>query len=151
MEKSTASNILSLFAGFVCLLFCISSCTNDEVNGDDQSCDEVVCNEADSIYQDRAVCDLDFIASYNGTACCLSGPVKVNPGESLSYEYHSNIPNAKITWEVICGSIELTDGQNTQTAKFKFGDDFTTGCIQALGENERICSESFSISKKSAD
>lgn len=131
-------------------LVCALSCTNDDITIKDEEIvtDEGSCNEADSISGDEAVCDLDYIANYSGTACCVTGPVRATPGESLNYEYHSNIPNPSITWTV-SGSITVTAGQNSSSVTLTFGEDFTTGCIKGLGDSEeKTCSETFLISKK---
>jgi len=102
------------------------------------------CPVPDSIYH---VCDED-ITSYPGTACCVSGPTRVTPGETLTYRYISNIPNAEITWIVSYGSMTLISGQNTAIASFKFGDDFTSGCFIVSGENESKCGMSLGISSQ---
>lgn len=144
MKKPITLGLLLITSGLVYLLIGIASCTNDDVIYND----DCLCQDADSIFEDQAICDLDQIANYPGTACCVSGPVKAAPGDSLSYEYHTNLKNGKVTWTVACGSIILTNGQNTSTATFTFGDDFTEGCIQGHGENEKqICSSSIRINK----
>ena len=103
------------------------------------------CTLSDSIYSD---CDEEFITSYPGTACCVSGPTRATPGDTLTYRYISNIPNAEITWTVSYGSMTLISGQNTAIASFKFGDDFTSACFIVSGENEKGCEYGLGISSQ---
>ncbi|MGF1638386.1 MAG: hypothetical protein ACFCUU_15020 [Cyclobacteriaceae bacterium] len=149
MSTEIKFSLLVIIAGFVCLLFCIASCSRDDITENEEEFDESVCNEADSVFEGQAFCDLEFIENYSGTACCVSGPVMASPGETLNYEYYSNISDTEVTWTVISGSIILTSGQNTPIATFEFGDDFTTGCIIGLSTTDLQCSESLSISRVS--
>ena len=113
-----------------------TSCSNDDESSDNniRVLSELVCGED--------------MSNYSGTICCISGPELASPGESLSFEYSSNIINPVFTWEIISGSISIVSGQNTATVTLEFGDDFTTGEILGKGDGDEICSELFTINKR---
>jgi len=78
-----------------------------------------------------------FILSVNsGTACCLSGPTRVTPGETVVYKIHTTIIDPlEVTWVIASGSMTIISGQGTSTISVKIEDDFTSGCffMQAVG------------------
>jgi|TARA_B110000967_G_scaffold174820_1_gene187198 hypothetical protein len=123
MEKQTIYLLLFVFVTFSV------SCSKD-----DEESLELVCGK--------------YIANYSGTICCITGSELVNPGESLSFEYNSNIVNPVFAWEVISGSISIVSGQNTSTVTLEFGKDFTTGEILGKGDGNEICTESLTINKR---
>lgn len=120
---------------FVLITFTIS-CSNDDESTDDSN------NETSKL-----VCGED-ISNYSGTTCCVTGSELASPGESLSFEYNSNIINPVFTWEIISGSISIVSGQNTSTITLEFGSDFTTGEILGKGDGDEICTELFTINKR---
>ena len=107
----------------------------------------ISCNDDEMPERKMATYDEDFFANYTGTGCGIAGPLEAAPGETLSYEYKSNIKNPEVTWFIDAGSITIVSGQNSSKATFKFGDDFSTGAIRCLGEGDRSCSEGISITK----
>jgi hypothetical protein len=117
--------------------------------GDQMAFKTGICSPPDSTFR---VCDEAYIISYPGTACCISGSNQVNPDDSSTYRYVSNIANANITWTVLHGSITLvstsTSGENVSIATFEFGSDFTSGCISVTGEEDgggSLCSDFVSL------
>src|SRR5690606_27440301 len=114
----------------------ITSCSDDDESSDNniKESSELVCGED--------------MSNYSGIICCVSGSELASTGESLSFEYNSNINNPVFTWEIISGSISIVSGQNTATVTLEFGDDFTTGEILGKGDGDEICTESFTINKR---
>jgi len=76
---------------------------------------------------------VEFLSTASDSACCLSGKSSVSPGETEVYTYSTNVDSPQYTWEVISGDIEIIQGDNSSQATFKFGDDFTSGVIEAVG------------------
>ncbi len=105
------------------------------------------CTDDEMRERKMATYDEDFFANYSGTACGVVGALEAAPGETLTYEYKSNIANPEYTWFVDAGSITLTSGQNSSKATFKFGNDFSTGVIRCLEEGDQSCSEVITITK----
>jgi hypothetical protein len=119
-----------------CSILIILSCSKNEEKPFDES-----------IYYDKDA-DCALVTNpleYSGGNCCdVDGRILVVPNNSYAYTYkgiYSNSPNMVIEWKVISGSINLVKGQNTSEATFKFGQDFTTGKITAIGEVTGGCCE----------
>lgn len=119
---------------FVFVTLTISCSIDDESSDNSKESSELVCGE-------------DML-NYSGTICCITGAELASSGESLSYEYNSNINNPVFTWEIISGSISIVSGQNTSTVALEFGNDFTTGKILGKGDSDEICTELFTINKR---
>ena len=122
---------LSLFA-FIVFSIGLISCTNDN---DEQNTDERKLIE----------CDIEYVENYPGTACCITGFAEAKPGETLEYEYHSNMidPVAIVEWSIISGDITIVSGEDSSKITVKFGDNFTEGIIRAYGDshNGKSCSD----------
>jgi hypothetical protein len=78
-------------------------------------------------------CDSLFIATYPGTACCVSGSLQARPGDTIEYHYQMNRDYPEIQWEIRSGDITIEKGQDTHTVTVKFGPSFTKGEIVGLG------------------
>jgi hypothetical protein len=78
-------------------------------------------------------CDSVFIATYSGTACCITGSMVAKPGDIFRYHYQMNHRDAQVTWFILEGDISIIDGQNTHTVTVQFGKDFTSGVINGQG------------------
>ena len=116
---------LSLFA-FIVFSIGLISCTNENEGNDEQNTDGRKLIE----------CDVEFVENYLGTACCMTGFAEAKPGETLQYEYHSNMidPVPIIEW-VVSGDITIVSGEDSPIVTVKFGDNFTEGTIIAYGDN----------------
>jgi hypothetical protein len=162
--------LLSVLA-FSCWMISCSGDQNEPVSENPQDAVQF----SDSIFVNGEVvpaniyCDLEMIvtpydtipfADYEGTICCVAGPEKASPDDTLFYSYHSNLPDSAMqyNWNVLSGSITLLSGQNTQIAKFIFGPDFTNGSIHGGGKSPLPgdstgvfayqCTTSLEVSKK---
>ena len=105
----------------------------------------------DTIIGGIKICNLNYVENYPGTACCVSGPIQAGAGDTLKFNYYSNLEDSGllITWEVTDGDIRLISGQNTSEATFVIGDDFTNGRIRGDGESSgRGCSEEIILARK---
>ena len=79
-------------------------------------------------------CDSVHIATYHGTACCISGPTQAKPGDTATYHYQINHKDPKImSWEIREGDITIIKGQDMHTVTVQFGPNFTTGIIGCVG------------------
>jgi hypothetical protein len=125
---------------FITVLAIMVSCSDNEVP------EEIVENITEADTASLVQCSKAEIDAHPGTACCVSGFLKAAPGQTLSYEYYSNIENAAITWNVMSGSITIVSGQHTPVVTVKFGRNFTTGQLvgKATGTG-RTCSEALEI------
>jgi|GEM_PF-2641894 len=116
---------------FVLFTFAISCSSDDE---DLNPITELVCGENTT--------------NYSGTICCVTGSDLVTPGETLSFDYNSNIINPVFTWEVVSGSITIISGENSPTITVEFGNDFTTGMIRGKAIGDEVCTEVLTINKR---
>jgi hypothetical protein len=82
---------------------------------------------------DFQYCDSVYIATFHGTACCVSGPMVAKPGDIFRYHYQINHSDVRVTWQILDGDISIIAGQNTQTVTVQFGEHFTTGIVFADG------------------
>lgn len=105
----------------------------------------------DTIIGGIKICDLNYVKNYPGTACCVSGPIQASPGDTLKFNYYSNLEDSGllVTWEVRDGDIRLISGQNASEVTFVIGNDFTNGKIRGDGESSgRGCSEEIILVRK---
>ncbi|MGO3182362.1 MAG: hypothetical protein ACTIJ9_05960 [Aequorivita sp.] len=109
------SNLFSLLVIFMLL---ISACSKDDSKSNDQNF--------------QSTCESDY-DSIPGTKCCLEGPKSAMSNEIISVTYFSNIENALYKWEVLGGTMVLVEGENSSTAKFRVGKNFTQDTI--LGDS----------------
>jgi|GEM_PF-3674603 len=89
--------------------------------------------QLDSTFQS---CDSVFIATYPGTACCVSGPIVAKPGDIFRYHYQTNHSDPHITWQIQEGDISIIAGQSTLTVTVQFGPRFKNGVI--IGDGDGI-------------
>jgi hypothetical protein len=80
----------------------------------------------DSTFQS---CDSVFIATFPGTACCVSGPTVAKPGAVVRYHYQINYSDPHVSWQILEGDISIIAGQDTPTVTVLFGANFTTGIV----------------------
>jgi hypothetical protein len=111
------------------------SCTDDNQDSQRSTLSEDLRiedanSEVDSTFQR---CDSVFIATYPGTACCVSGQTRANPGDTVSYHYQINHKDPQMYWEIREGDITIIKGQDTHTVTVQFGPNFTTGIIGCVG------------------
>jgi hypothetical protein len=112
------------------------SCTDgDEHNTQRPVSEELRTEESierlDSTFQH---CDSVYIATYHGTACCISGPTQTKPGDTVTYHYQINHKDPKmVSWEIREGDITIVEGQDKHTVTVQFGPNFTTGIIGCVG------------------
>ncbi|KIX21883.1 hypothetical protein SY27_04150 [Flavobacterium sp. 316] len=107
-----------LFLGTYIIFAC--SCDKDE-----QIFDE-------SIYYNN---DTDCNTVQSGTCCDIDGRILVNQNTSYTYNHNNNYDATSIEWIIISGDITLIEGQNTNLAKFHFGNNFVSGEIKAISNN----------------
>jgi hypothetical protein len=148
-----------------CFAICFGSCSDNSVIHDtditvntDNGINTTLRTDSlpttmngDTIIDGIKTCDLNYVENYLGTACCVSGPIQADPGDTLTFNYYSNLGDSSllVTWEVIDGAIRLIAGQNTNVATFVFGDDFTQGTIRGDGGSaDRGCSEAIMLTRK---
>ncbi|MGB5976373.1 MAG: hypothetical protein WBG62_03115, partial [Cyclobacteriaceae bacterium] len=84
------------------------------------------------------------------TFCNILGPASVDPSTSESYTYDSDLNPSAVSWAVTSGDIVILTGQFSSTVSVQFGSNFNGGSINAYGsnENDEVCSETYSITKK---
>jgi hypothetical protein len=85
----------------------------------------------DSTYSE---CDT-FISEHMGigTACCISGYLFAKPGDTATYHYQINYPDAKVSsWIILEGDISILAINDSQTVTVLMGSNFTGGIIQAI-------------------
>jgi len=109
------TNIYSIFI-FSALL--LSSCSND----DDTSTEGIRQNS----------CDLDK-GNRKFTECCVEGPLTAKPESIFFANYTTTISNPLYTWHVLGGSIEIIEGGNSATAKFRTKANFV--CDTIVGDS----------------
>lgn len=95
-------------------------------------------------------CSRAAINATSGTVCCIAGPIEALPGETIQFEYSSDLIEPELTWEVTSGKLTLLEGLNSPTATFRVGEGFTEGSVAAVGnsKDERLCGEEIKISLK---
>lgn len=91
--------------------------------------------KVDSTFQS---CDSVFIATYPGTACCVSGLRVGKPGDIVRYHYQINFPDAHVLWKILEGDISIISGQDTQTVTVQFGSTFSKGVVYADGDGLHV-------------
>jgi len=132
--KKNNSIYLKFIALTILLISSIVACTSENSN------DEINIDKREKIE-----CDLVYVITYPGTACCITGFAEAVPGETLEYEYHSNMidPTPTIEWSIISGDITIVSGGDSSKVTVKFGDNFTEGAIRAFGDNHdgKSCSD----------
>ena len=121
---------------FVLILVTIS-CSNDDDEANDDGNNET----------SELVCGKD-ISIVSGTTCCVTGSDFASPGETLSFVYKSNTNNAIFNWTITAGSISIVSGENSQTVKVKFGNDFTNGIINCYASSDLVCGAIIEIFEK---
>ncbi len=162
----------SVFPGF--LFFCILSCSrNDNLNGivKNNECvnlmdssvelsDSILFPVDDSTVLADVICDPGLIIipgdtltlnDYPGTICCLYGPSQAEPGDTLVFEYNSGFLDSAttVTWDVLCGSMELIKGQDTPKATFVCKNDFNGGVVRGFGKKNSLeCSDNIQVKLK---
>jgi len=118
---------------FICTLVIGFSCSDEDRSKDlsavKQEEQESIVSQ-DSSFQ---VCDSLYVATFHGTACCVSGPIVASPGDVFKYHYQINHSDARIKWQILEGDISIITGQDTHTVTVLFGPDFTTGIVYADG------------------
>jgi len=129
-----------LISPFLLVLILALSCAEDDVANalmqeqetetDTLNVDSIDALNLDSTFQH---CDSLFIATYHGTACCISGPTVAKPGDILRYHYQMNHKDAQVSWQILEGDMSIIAGQDTHTITVRFGPDFTTGLISGRG------------------
>ena len=93
-----------------------------------------------------------FDPNFTGTACCTQRISDLSAGNTLQYEYSTNLPDPKVEWQVNSGDLEIIEGANANVVTIRLGDTFTEGKIFVLGtgtdEFEDRCGHPISISLK---
>lgn len=96
-------------------------------------------------------CDT-FIAEHLriGTACCISGYIVASLGDTATYHYQVNHPDAKVSWVILDGDISILAGKDSLTVTVLIGSNFTGGIIQALGsgsydQTRLVCNDRIKI------
>lgn len=102
----------------VLLLLSLVSCSNDD--GSDQpkmqTCD---------LGQERLLY----------VQCCVEGPMQARPGQIITVAYSSNFDGFTYDWWATGNKLELVEGQNTTTAKFKVLANFQQDTIYGYGSS----------------
>lgn len=70
------------------------------------------------------------------TECCVEGPLMAIPEYVFSATYTTNIENPIYSWKVLGGSIELIEGGNSATAKFRTKNNFVRDTI--VGQSHSV-------------
>lgn len=80
-------------------------------------------------------CDLE---KSNGkfTECCVEGPLTAKPESVFFANYTTTILDPIYKWEVLGGSIEIIEGVNSATAKFRTKANFVLDTI--VGESYSV-------------
>jgi len=133
MKKISIYFLLLAFIPFA------NSCSNND-DSDEQNKEavELFCGEAGYT-----------LGPPGPTICCINGSDVASPGETLTFEYNSNVADPVFNWVVNSGAITIVSGQNTSAVTVLIGSDFTTGEIQcdAMGMDLR-CGADFTINKQ---
>lgn len=86
------------------------------------------CNSPISDQNTDEACQ-EFINQAGGTAVCVSGATRVNPGDMIEYSFFSTLEDPQITWWVYSGSMNILSGLGTNSIIVKFEDNFEHGCL----------------------
>ena len=81
----------------------------------------------------QSSCGIEYDTISSGTKCCMVGPEFAGSNEIISVTYTSNIENALYSWEVLGGSMVITEGEHSSTARFKAEKNFIKDTI--VGES----------------
>jgi hypothetical protein len=141
----------------ILILLMLNGCADDgstEVNETTEP--ETPKEEQDStIVVDSTFHECDSFISERmgiGTACCISGYVVANPGDTANYRYHINHQDAMASWLIIEGDMSILKGKESTTVTVIMGPEFTGGILQALGsgykESRLICNDRLEIKKR---
>ena len=129
-----------LITPFFLVLIMALSCAEDEGANElpkeqETETDTLNVDSTDTLSLDSTFqhCDSLYIATFHGTACCISGPTVAKPGDTLRYHYQINHRDAKVSWQIIEGDISVIGGQGSTTVTVEFGPNFTTGLIIGVG------------------
>lgn len=91
----------------------------------------------------------DCVSYPNSTCCEINGRILVERNSTYKYELKTSSNNfSTIEWEVVSGDIILISGQNTNEAKFRFGENFTTGSIISKSTPYGYCEDILVINKQ---
>ncbi len=144
------SILLSLFV--IITLTILNTCKNNSGPAPTPNEGNHTFTGPDTILNGMHICNLKYINDYGGTTCCISGPILASPGDTLNFQYNSNLPDSGliVRWQVVDGSLNLLSGQNTQNVKFIAGDDFNGGKISGYGsmDSAYVCTDELTIIKK---
>lgn len=108
----------NIYSVFIFLALLLSSCSND-----DDTSSEVIRQNS---------CDLDK-GNRKFTECCVEGPLTAKPESVFFANYTTTISNPLYSWNVLGGSIEIIEGGNSATAKFRTKANFVRDTI--VGES----------------
>ena len=114
--------------------------SEDRINSEDMMNPEgesiILTDDSSETCANSAVFDPDF----TGTACCTQRNSELTIGDTIEYEYFTNLIHTNVSWEVHSGDMEIISGSNASVVKVRLGDSFTQGEIRVLGKG--ICVES---------
>ncbi|MEH6765753.1 MAG: hypothetical protein V7655_14710 [Aequorivita antarctica] len=130
---------ISIYFLLLTFLPLANSCSsNDDSDRENKEAIDLICGEAGYT-----------VGPPGPTICCVNGSDVASPGETLTFEYNSNLADPVFNWVVNSGAITIISGQNTSTVNVLFGSDFTTGEIacHSIGMDIR-CGADFTINKK---
>lgn len=63
------------------------------------------------------------------TECCVAGPIQARAGQIITATYYSSFVGGSYNWKVLGNSLQLVEGQNSATAKFKVLSNFKKDTI----------------------
>lgn len=129
-------------------LFMLFSCSDEATHEAPETPVEESNLDTDSTFVD---CD-SFIKEHIGigTACCISGYIVAIPGDTTTFHYQINHPDAKVSWVILSGDISILAGKDSTTVTVLIGPDFTGGILQAYGsglydQTRLICNDHIDI------
>lgn len=94
----------------------------------------VACSNDDKVERAKLDTDVDAILNATDPACGIVGYASAKPGETLVYEYVTNIKDPVISWDLE-GEIAIIRGQGTQRITLLFGDFFNGGKISVFAKS----------------
>lgn len=96
-----------------------------------------------------------FDSNFTGTACCSQRNSELTIGNTIEYQYFTNLDDPNITWEVKSRDIEIISGGNSNIVTIRLSDSFTEGELYVLGTGTSgqdaglVCGHTIAITNKS--
>lgn len=75
--------------------------------------------KAEEIPAQQQICELGVNKKPLPVECCVAGPIQAREGQIITATYYSSLVGGTYNWKVLGNSLQLVEGQNSATAKFR--------------------------------